>query len=188
MNVGEELKARRMEIVLYRCGCRHCDAAQRELSRLARQYGALLDIRPVDKEPGLEGFAGWRTPIVYIDGREATHYQVNVKSWETALKGCRVVAPSSVIGEIVDIHCYMDSKAKSGQHKECATRCIKAGQPIGLLTRSGQLYLLIQDKDYSLPYERLKRMAAEEVMITGDICERGGVQTILVREATAAIS
>jgi hypothetical protein len=182
MNFGEELKTQRLEIILYRCNCRHCDASQQELTRLAGQYGALLDIKQVDKEPGLEGYAGWRTPVVYINGRQITHYQVNAKAWESALKQGGVTAPSKVIGEIVDIHCYMSSKAKGEEHKACAERCIKAGQPIGLLTRNGQLYLLIQDKAYSASFESLKAMASNEVRITGDICERGGVQTMVVRE------
>lgn len=187
MNVEEELKTKQMEIILYRCGCQHCDAAQEDLARLARQYGALLDIKQVDKELKLEGYAGWRTPVVYINGRQITHYQVNAKSWENALKDGRVTTPSMMIGEVVDIHCYMGNKAKGEQHKECATKCIKAGQPIGLVTRNGQLYLLIQDNAYISSYERLKGMAAEEVRITGDICERGGVQTIIVRDVASTV-
>lgn len=181
MSVDEELKPQRMEVVLYRCGCQHCDAAQEALRRLARQYGALFDIKQVDKELGLEGYAGWRTPVVYINGRQVTHYQVSPKRWEEALKEGRVTTPSMVIGEIVDLHCYMGDKAKGEEHRECAARCIKAGQPIGLVTRSGQLYLLIQDKAYVSSYDRLKEMASDEVRITGDICERGGVQAIIVR-------
>ena len=186
MNVGEELKPRRLEVVLYRCACRSCDAAVEELTRLARQYGALLEIKQVEKEPHMEGNAGWRTPVVYVNGLQVTHYQVNAKAWEAALKGGRAAAPSMVIGEIVDIHCYMGNKTKGEDHKQCAQRCINEGLPIGLLTRNGQLYLLIRDEAYHAAYERLKAMVSDEARITGDICERGGVQTIIVREAESA--
>lgn len=180
---NEELKPQRTEVILYRCSCEHCDAALQDLTRLAKQYGALLEVKRVDKDLHLDGSAGWRTPVVYINGRQVTHYQVNAKRWEEALKEGRVTTPSMVVGEVVDIHCYMGNKAKGEQHKRCAEECIKAGQPIGLVTRNGDLYLLIQDNAYIPSYEHLKGMAAEEVRITGDICERGGVQSLIVRDA-----
>lgn len=186
----EEMKPRRIEITLYRCSCKHCDTTVQELNRLAKQYGAFLDIKRIDKQPGFEDYPGWRTPLVYINGRQITHYEVSPKKWEEALKEGRAAAPSMIIGEIVDIHCYLNSKAKGSEHRHCAEECIEKGQPIGLVTRGGELYVLMEDPAYRSVFHSIRNWVSEEVRITGDVCERGGVQGIMVRnvESVSALA
>lgn len=44
-----EPEAYRPKINLYRCSCRHCDAAQEELGKLSEKYGAVLEVQRVDR-------------------------------------------------------------------------------------------------------------------------------------------
>lgn len=55
-----------------------------------------------------------------------------------------------VIGVLVDTSCYkrdksntgVDHKMPQGEAKDCAIACAKKGQPVGLLTDTGELYVV----------------------------------------------
>ena len=88
-------------------------------------------------------------------------------------------------GELVDTGCYIEHGAMGEKHKECATKCISGGMPMGLL--SGKtLYLITMNHDNPDAYNKLQDMAAEQVEITGTISERNGVKAIDVTDAKLA--
>lgn len=100
-------------------------------------------------------------------------------------------APKSatISGEIVDMGCYMAEGAKGEAHKSCASMCISSGMPMGLLTKEGKLYLLTMNHDKADPFNAAKKMAAEEVSVTGTLSERNGMKSISVddvKEMTTA--
>lgn len=92
----------------------------------------------------------------------------------------------SVQGEVLDMACYMAHEGKGSKHKSCALKCIKDGAPIGLLTKDGAVYLLVEDHDSPQPYAQIKEWAAEQVKVTGELKQRGGVQAILVKSSAKA--
>jgi hypothetical protein len=49
-------------------------------------------------------------------------------------------------GEIVDYSCYLQLGKHGGKHRDCGQKCLKAGMPIGLLSKDGTLYLLIEEE------------------------------------------
>src|SRR4051794_15396978 len=53
-------------------------------------------------------------------------------------------AVKTVTGEIVDFSCYLQVGKHGEKHRDCAQKCFKAGQPIGLLTADGNLYMLME--------------------------------------------
>lgn len=91
-------------------------------------------------------------------------------------------APKSLTltGEIVDMGCYMAEGAKGEAHKGCASMCISSGMPMGLLTGDGKLYLLTLNHDKADPYNSAKKMAAEQVTVTGMMSERNGMKSLSV--------
>ena len=89
----------------------------------------------------------------------------------------------TVKGEIVDLACYLSKGSKGKRHKTCAELCAKKGLPIGVLTESGDVYLLIEDHDDPAPYEAAKGLAGEQAEVTGKKFTKGGVQSILVSGA-----
>lgn len=185
MFTQEELKSQRTVVTLHRCGCRHCDDAEERLKKLAKMYGANLEIKRVEEE-GLADYAGWRTPIVYVNGAHVTHYETSPRKWEEAIKKGVASVPSMIIGEVVDINCYMEKESRGEDHRRCAQACFEAGVSVGLVSSDGQVYLLVEDKEAKGAYEGLRKMAAERVRVTGDIRQRGGVQSITVRAVERA--
>jgi hypothetical protein len=91
----------------------------------------------------------------------------------------------SMSGEVVDLACYLSKGSKGTRHKACAQMCAKKGMPLGLLTESGDVYLLIEDHDNPSPYESVKELAGEQAQVAGKKFTKGGMQSILVSEAKA---
>ena len=93
--------------------------------------------------------------------------------------------PVTIKGELVDTGCYIGQGAMGEKHKECATKCIANGMPMGLL--SGKtLYLITMNHDNPDAYNKLKDMAGQMVDVTGMVGERNGVKAIDVTDAKLA--
>jgi hypothetical protein len=54
--------------------------------------------------------------------------------------------PKTVVGEIVDFSCYLEVGKHGDKHHDCAQKCFRSGQPIGLLTEDGNLYMLMEEE------------------------------------------
>jgi hypothetical protein len=50
------------------------------------------------------------------------------------------------VGEIVDFSCYIQLGKHGEKHRSCGQKCVQNGQPIGLLTRDGTLYMLMPEE------------------------------------------
>jgi hypothetical protein len=55
-------------------------------------------------------------------------------------------AVRTVVGEIVDFSCYLQVGKHGEKHRDCAQKCFRAGQPIGLLTSTGDLYMVMEEE------------------------------------------
>ena len=86
----------------------------------------------------------------------------------------------TLTGELIDTGCYMGHGASGPKHKECATKCIAAGMPMGLLTAKGDIYLLTPPHGNTDAYAKAKEWAGAQVEITGEVHERGGLKSIEV--------
>jgi hypothetical protein len=53
---------------------------------------------------------------------------------------------TTLVGEIVDYSCYLQLGKHGGKHRECGQKCLQNGMPIGLLTKEGKLYLLMEEE------------------------------------------
>jgi hypothetical protein len=52
----------------------------------------------------------------------------------------------TVVGEIVDMSCYLQVGKHGAKHRDCGQKCLRNGQPIGLLTKDGTLYWLMEEE------------------------------------------
>ena len=52
----------------------------------------------------------------------------------------------SRVGEIVDFSCYIQLGKHGEKHRSCGQKCVQNGQPIGLLTQDGTLYMLMPEE------------------------------------------
>jgi hypothetical protein len=53
---------------------------------------------------------------------------------------------TTLTGEIIDFSCYLEVGKHGEKHRDCAQKCFRAGQPIGLLTQAGELYMLMEEE------------------------------------------
>ncbi len=107
-----------------------------------------------------------------------------------AKKAAETPAPKdmSVVGEVVDMGCYMAHPAtgKGPGHKECAMACVKGGMPIGLLTDDGKLFVLLPPHEGTEGYVKLHELVAERVTVNGTVMMSAGVNAITVKSAEKA--
>jgi hypothetical protein len=52
----------------------------------------------------------------------------------------------TVTGEIIDLSCYLQLGKHGEKHKACGVKCLQSGQPIGLLTKDGAIYMLMAEE------------------------------------------
>ena len=86
----------------------------------------------------------------------------------------------TVKGEILDMACYLGHGAMGKKHQECALMCLKGGQPMGLRTADGKVYLLVASHKDAKPFDEAKNYAADQVEVTGPLFERNGISAIEV--------
>lgn len=50
------------------------------------------------------------------------------------------------VGEIIDLSCYLQLGKHGEKHKACGTKCLQNNQPVGLLTKTGVVYMLMEEE------------------------------------------
>jgi len=55
---------------------------------------------------------------------------------------------TTVVGEIVDFSCYLQLGKHGEAHRDCGQKCVRNGQPIGLLAKDGTLYMLMPEEHH----------------------------------------
>jgi hypothetical protein len=83
-------------------------------------------------------------------------------------------------GEVIDLWCYLEGGDRGAEHKQCAIECAKAGNPIGLLTEKGDIYVMMGIKDHQPGKDVLIDKMAETVTIEGTLVKKGGIQVVYV--------
>lgn len=92
----------------------------------------------------------------------------------------------TVVGEIVDMSCYLQVGKHGAKHRDCGQKCLRNGQPIGLLTKDGTLYWLMEEEhDPRRDGMTNFRQAAIDHMayvmeVTGTLSEVSGQKAIFV--------
>ena len=78
-----------------------------------------------------------------------------------------------ITGEVVDVSCFLQLGKRGEAHVPCGQKCARNGQPIGVLTDEGRLYLVIpeehhprRDGQVSLK-ERFANLMAKRVQVSG---------------------
>ncbi len=86
----------------------------------------------------------------------------------------------TVRGEILDMACYLGHGATGEEHAPCALKCVKAGQPMGLLASDGKVYLLVASHHDATAFEQAKELAGKQVELSGTSMSRDGIQAVEV--------
>ncbi len=98
-------------------------------------------------------FPDWSKPTKgTYDAPAAELGKKSAKPWTTttvasSIEGKTIAGtPVTVVGEIVDLSCYLQVGKHGDKHKACGQKCAKNGQPIGLLAADGAIYMLIDEE------------------------------------------
>jgi hypothetical protein len=87
----------------------------------------------------------WDNPAATIGAKPAepwTATSVAAGVNKTPQKG----TPITVRGEVVDFSCYLQLGKHGEAHRACGQKCVQNGQPIGLLTQAGALYMIMPEE------------------------------------------
>ncbi len=127
---------------------------------------------PPAKKPG--AVAAWSATT-----EEAAATPAN-KEW---LKKGRAV---TLTGEVVDLSCYLQLGKKGDAHKACGAKCVTAGEPAGLLTKEGKVYMLMaeqhhprRDGQVSIDKEMAEQMG-QTITVSGMLVKNGGIPTVYI--------
>jgi hypothetical protein len=92
----------------------------------------------------------------------------------------------TIQGEVLDMACFMGHEAKGPKHQACALKCIKDGAPMGLMSKDGKVYLLVENHDAPKAYQQTKDWAGTQVKIKGEVIGRGGLSALVVESSEKA--
>ena len=95
--------------------------------------------------------------------------------------------PATVLGEIVEISGFLQLREQGEAHRSCGQSCVRHGQPIGLLTDRGRLYLILPEEHEPRRAgevdirERFAEFMGRRVRISGMETRYGNYQALFVR-------
>ena len=94
---------------------------------------------------------------------------------------------TTIVGEVVDVACYLHKGAKGDAHKGCAEGCASAGGALGILTEKGKLYISILPDDHKNgPNAILMDHVAQNVKATGMVRSKSGIDGIMITKVEMA--
>jgi hypothetical protein len=99
---------------------------------------------------------------------------------------------TTVVGEIIDLSCYLQVGKHGDKHRDCGQKCVRNGQPVGLLTEDGAIYMLI-DEEHDPRRDGLtefRKQAIEQmaniVTVHGTLTEVDGHKALYVQGSVKA--
>ncbi len=90
-------------------------------------------------------------------------------------------AIKAITGEVVDLWCYLDHKGHGEKHKLCAVTCAEAGNPMGIVEKGGQIYILMGGKKHQPGRDVMLKKMAQTVTVKGKVIKMGGLQAIYLK-------
>lgn len=95
--------------------------------------------------------------------------------------------PVTIVGEVVDMSCYLQVGKHGDKHRDCGQKCARAGQPIGILEANGAVHLLIDEEHdprrdgHTTLRERLIEEMAHVITVHGTLTEVAGQRAVYVQ-------
>lgn len=136
-------------------------------------------------QPAMEPTEGWTS--------KGDMGQKGDEPWSNTTKGAAVdnkpVAGKTVTltGEILDLSCYLQLGKHGDKHSSCGKKCLANGEPVGLVTQAGQVYLLMAEehdprRDGGVSFRKAATDNFAKVMtVTGTETNINGVKAVYVQ-------
>lgn len=97
-----------------------------------------------------------------------------------------LVKSNKLIGEVVDLACFLGHDGRGAKHAKCALACLQKGNPVAILA-DGLLYAVVSS-DHEPPNARLAPFVGKQVAATGTVAEKNGLHFIDLDSVEAAPS
>ena len=91
---------------------------------------------------------------------------------------------SQIVGQVVDIACFVGHDSSGEKHAKCAEACARAGNPLAIFD-GRQLYLPIS-MNHKNPNEQLMAFIEKKVRVTGTLMEKAGLKGIAIDKVEPA--
>lgn len=89
----------------------------------------------------------YKEPASEVGKKTAADAPWSVTTISSSIMGKPVEGKTTtVVGEIIDLSCYLQVGKHGDKHRECGQKCVRNGQPVGLLTEDGSVYMLIDEE------------------------------------------
>ena len=89
-------------------------------------------------------------------------------------------ADVTLTGSVVDMHCYVTHGLRDAKHTACSNACIARGVPAGFLADDGTLYVLFDEKPFSVK-DKVAGLSDVPARLTGTPVVRGGIKGIQIK-------
>jgi hypothetical protein len=117
----------------------------------------------------------------------------SVTTMESSIMGKPITGkPVTMVGEIIDLSCYLQVGKHGDKHRDCGRKCVENGQPVGLLAEDGAVYMLIdeehnprRDGETEFRKQAVEHMA-HVVTVNGTLTEVEGQKAIYVQGSVKA--
>lgn len=137
--------------------------------------------------PGMTPEKGtWDKPFDKLGTKPAQPWSVTTVA--AAVDGKPITGKvETVIGEVIDVSCYLQVGKHGEKHRDCGQKCLKNGQPMGLLTKDGAVYILMEEEHNPRrdSLTKLREACIEQMArimeVTGTVTDVGGVRGIFVQ-------
>ena len=93
----------------------------------------------------------------------------------------------TIVGEVVDLSCYLQLGKHGAAHAACGSKCIAAGEAIGIVTKTGDVYLAMAEEHDARRDGKttFRKVAADNfakvITVTGTTTTANGIKTIYVQ-------
>jgi len=138
-------------------------------------------------QPGMEPTGGWTSAGTMGKAGDWSATTVAAGVAQKPLTGKQ----ATVVGEVIDLSCYLQLGKHGAAHAPCGGKCIAAGEAIGLVTKTGEVYLaMAEEHDLRRDGKTTFRKAAADnfakvMTVTGTATTVNGIKTIYVQGYTA---
>lgn len=136
-------------------------------------------------QPAMEPTDGWSS--------KGDMGQKGDEPWSNTTKGASVDNKPvtgkvvTLTGEILDLSCYLQLGKHGDKHSSCGKKCLANGEPVGLVTKEGQVYLLMAEehdprRDGGVTFRKAATDNFAKVMtVTGTQTNINGVKAVYVQ-------
>lgn len=92
----------------------------------------------------------------------------------------------TLTGEVLDLSCYLQMGKRGESHRACGALCVANGEPAGLLTKEGKVYMLVaeqhhprRDGQVTLAKEMSAKMG-DTITVSGMLMTHGTIPTLFI--------